>query len=119
MRHGSVRTFAGNDDFKFITAGHHGAGAHAEAAHCHTGPIVQAEYGIAGKLLEQAIVDHALCARPSFFGRLKNKVHGAVKLPRFGQIARGSEQHGGVTIMTAGVHFAVMLRGMGEGIVFL
>jgi hypothetical protein len=48
---------------------------------------VNAEHRIDGKLDEQAVVDHRLCAGSAFFGRLKDKYDRSIKLTMFREVA--------------------------------
>jgi hypothetical protein len=75
--------------------------------------IVHAEHGVAGKALEQLVLEHRLRAAKAFLGRLKDEVHGAVEIARLGKVTRGAEQHRGVAVMAAGVHHARLRRLVG------
>ncbi len=70
--------------------------------------VVQAEDRVAREAIEQAVGDHALCAAvlAGFFGRLEDQVHRAGEVAGARQLARGAQQHGGVAVMAAGVHFS-------------
>ena len=63
---------------------------------------------IAGKILEQTISDHRLGAAQTFFRRLEDKVHLTLKITRGCQILCGGQQHDGMTIMSTGVHGALV-----------
>ena len=83
---------------------------------------MHAEDGIHRKLPEQAILDHHIGAAFRLLGRLKNEMDAAVKFqttPVFGQVARRAEQHGGMPVMTAGVHLAGVPGAMRKLVVFL
>ena len=56
---------------------------------------------------------HDLPAAAIFLGRLEDQRHTAGKIARFRQIARGTQQHGGMAVMPTGVHLARGARGMG------
>ena len=73
----------------------------------------------ARKALEQTVVDHSLRAGAAFFGRLEDEVHDAVEAAMQRQPAGAGQQHRGVSVVTAGMHAAFVLRGMIEGVVFL
>src|SRR6185369_9958357 len=45
-------------------------------------------------------------AAEAFLGGLEDEMHGAVEIFGLGQIARGTEQHGGVAVMAAAVEAA-------------
>ena len=70
------------------------------------GRVVQPIDLVAGKFLEQPILDHGAGAAEAFFGRLKDEMHGAVEIPGLREIARGAEQHGGMAVMAAAVEAA-------------
>src|SRR6266852_720536 len=70
------------------------------------GRVVQPINFVAGKFLEQAVLDHGAGAAEAFFGRLKDEMHGAVEIPGLREIARGAEQHGGVAVMAAAMEAA-------------
>ena len=72
-----------------------------------------------GKLLEQAVFDHAARAGAAFFGRLENQVDGAVEIAVRGQVVRRAQQHGGVAVVAAGVHLAGVARRVGKAVDFL
>ena len=74
--------------------------------------------GIAREAIKQPIGQHGLRATAAFFRRLENEMHCAVEIARLGQIARGREQHGGVPIMSAGMHLALDAGFMREAIGF-
>jgi hypothetical protein len=61
---------------------------------------------------DHAILHHLAPTAAAFFGRLKDYHRGAVEIPRLGQIFRRAQQHGGVAIMTAGMHLAMGFRGI-------
>ena len=50
------------------------------------------------------------------FGRLEDEVHAALEIPGPGKVARRSEQHGRVTVVTASVHHAGRGRPVGEAV---
>jgi hypothetical protein len=66
----------------------------------HAVDFVDAEAG------HHAVVDHGFATGTAFFRRLENHHRGAVEIPRFGEIARRAQQHGGVAVMAAGMHLA-------------
>ncbi|MNT09290.1 hypothetical protein D3C72_1440680 [compost metagenome] len=79
---------------------------------------MHAEHGLAGKAGEQAVLDHGAAARAAFLGRLKAQVHRTVEAARGLQVPRRGQQHGGVPVMAAAVHLAVVARTVLE-LVFL
>ena len=78
------------------------------------GFVVQCKDRIARKLVEQPFLDHHPAAAAPFFGRLKDQVHRALKIAGRGKILGGPEQHRRMSVMTAGVHLAVVGRAVGE-----
>src|SRR5258708_29545131 len=101
-----MRAVALDGDVKEISAGHRGARQDRDLAVVEVRRIVQPVDLVAGKLLEEAVLDHGASAAEAFFGGLKDEMHGAVEIPGFGQIARGAEQHGGVAVVAAAVEAA-------------
>ncbi len=55
-----------------------------------------------------------LCGRAALFGGLKDHDRIAREIPRLGEITGGAEQHRGVAVMAAGVHFAGRPGGVSE-----
>ena len=111
-----MATFALDGDFEFVARRHDRASTHRELPHRHAWPVVQAKHRVHREFLEQAVFDHFSSAAATFFGGLKNQHHGAVEVAVLGQVLCGGQQHGGVTIVTAGVHFPGVATGMGKGV---
>ena len=61
---------------------------------------------IDGEAFEQPVLDHGGGAEPALFRRLKDHDRLPSEIPGLGQIPRRAEQHRGMPVMTAGVHFA-------------
>ncbi len=80
----------------------------------HAGHVVQAVDRIAGEALEQFVGEHGVGAAAAFLGRLEDQVDGAGEVAVLGEIAPGREQHRGMPVMTAGMHPARILRGIGQ-----
>ena len=95
-----------NFDVKEIGAGHRRPRQDRDLAVIEIGRVVQAIDLVAGKSVEQPVLDHGTRAAEPFLGRLENEMHGAVEILSFGEIARGAEQHGGVAVMAAAVETA-------------
>ncbi|MGF6729693.1 hypothetical protein OKW50_001774 [Paraburkholderia youngii] len=68
--------------------------------------VVHREHGVAGKPLEQAVVEHFLRAGEPFLGRLEDQIERAVETLFMRQIPGGGEQHRRVAVVTACVHLA-------------
>jgi len=82
--------------------------AGSEARGCHARRVVQAVDGIAGEALEQPVLQHRDRTAATFLGRLEDQVQRAAEIGIGGEIAGRAEQHGGVPVMTAGMHPAGM-----------
>lgn len=67
---------------------------------------MEREHGVAGKSVEETLVDHDLRATGILLRRLKDEVNRAVEIPSLGKRAGGAEQHRRVAVMTAGMHQA-------------
>ena len=101
-----MRAIAVDGDVEEIGAGHRRSRQDRDLAMVEVGRVVQAVDLVAGKFLEQPVLDHGAGAAEAFFGRLEDEMHGAVEIPGLGEIARGAEQHGGVAVMAAAVEAA-------------
>ncbi len=106
LRHGAMRAVAGDDDVEEVRAGHRGAGQDRDFAVVEIGRVVQSIQFITGEFVEQLVLDHGARAAETFLGRLEDEMHGAVEVFGFRQIARGTQKHGGVAVMTAAVEAA-------------
>ena len=67
--------------------------------------------------IEQPVVDHLARAAAAFLGGLKDEVDGTVEIAMGGQVSGGGQQHGGVTVVAAGVHSAAVHARVREGVV--
>ena len=112
----AMRALALDADVPGSTAGHHRAGADGELARLQARPVVHAEDGIAGELVEQPVGQHGVGATQPFLGRLEDEMHRAVEILRRGEIARRPQQHGGVAVMAAAMHLAVELGGVRQAV---
>ena len=119
MRHCPVAALTTNDQIENVKGRHHWPCRDGKLPNRHPGPVVHAIHSFGGKLLEQAFLNHDFRAAFTFFGRLKNEVDGPVEILCLCQILCSTEQHSGVTIMTAAMHLAGRFRGMGKVIAFL
>ena len=116
FRTSTMRALAGDVDVEERTTSHHGTGTDRELAHRQRRAVVHSEDAIARELLEQAIVDHGLGATNPLLGRLEDEIDLTVEVARGGQILGGAQQDGGVAIVTACVHLAIVDRSVGERI---
>ena len=114
VRQGGVAAFAMDGDFEFVARRHDRARAERELSERQTRPVVHAKHRLHGELGEQTVLDHFTGPTPAFFGRLEDEIHRAVEVSVLGQMLRGGQQHGHMAIVTAGVHLAWVLTGVGE-----
>ena len=114
--HGGVAALAGDEDAKFVAAGHDGAGGNSQGAFGHAGPVVHAEDGFGREFLKEAVGNHGGRAAAAFFGGLEDEVDGAVEVAVGGQVLGGGQQGGGVAVVAAAVHLAGHAAGVGEGV---
>ena len=64
--------------------------------------------------VHQPVVDHRDSTRAALFRRLEDHDRVAREVPGLGEIARRTQQHRGMAVMTAGVHQAFGLGGVGQ-----
>ena len=64
--------------------------------------------------VHQPVLDHGVGAGTALLGRLEDHDRVAGEIPGLGEIAGRAQQHGGVAVMTAGMHQARRLGGMGQ-----
>ncbi len=83
------------------------------------GLVVQGEDGVAGEPLEQPLLHHHAAAALALLGGLEDEVDGALEVAGLRQVLRGAQQHGGVAVMAAGMHLAVVGGAMGERVALL
>jgi hypothetical protein len=81
--------------------------------------VVHAVHHIAGELLEQPLLDHHPRAAQPFLGRLEDEMDGAGEVGRGGESLGGAQQHGGVTVVAAGVHLVGYGRRVVERVLLL
>ena len=103
-----------DDHREFVGIRHADAVMDAGQPHIHRWPVMHAPDGLHVEFAEQPVLDHCQAAAAAFFGRLEDKIDGAVEIARLGQILRRAEKHCGVAVMTAGMHPARNLRFMLE-----
>ena len=80
---------------------------------------MHAEHRFHGEFFEQAFLDHFTAAALAFLGRLENEIGGAVEALALGQVLGRAQQHGGVAVVAAGVHAAVVLGLVAEAVHFV
>ena len=82
------------------------------------GRLCMPKISLAREFVEQPVLDHRLGAAQALFGGLEDEMHGAVEIAALREIARRAEQHRRVSVMAAGMHPALVLRAMREGVGF-
>ena len=100
-----MRAQASDPDLEETCRGHDGTVAPVKFSLRNCGIIVHAKDALHRKAIEQSIGDD-LPAAANFFRGLKDQVGRAFELSARGQISGCSEQHGGVSVMAAGMHDA-------------
>ena len=103
---------AAQHDVEAVGRRHDRARACLRLAQRQIGPVVQRVDGVAGKALEQPLLDHHARAAAALLGGLEDEVHGAVETPRAGEMLGCAEQHRGVAVMAAAVVHAGTAAGM-------
>ena len=116
VRQRRVAALAVDGDVEFVARRHHRPAGDGQLAHVHARPVVHAEHGFHGELLEQAFLDHLARAAAAFLGRLEDQVHRAVEVAVLRKMQRRGQQHGRVAVVAAGVHLALVFAGVGEGV---
>ena len=115
-------------DLDLVGTGHDGPGAQRHAAGVEPGPAVQPHDAIDRRPddgpVERAALDHVSAAASAFLGGLEQQrdwMGQAAFAPERGEHARGTDEDGGVAVMTARVHAAgrgarpCRARGFGDG----
>ena len=119
MRHRRMRAAAGDGDLEDVEGGHHRPGPDRELPGRQPRPVVHAVDRLDRVAVEHALLDHQPGAALVLLGRLKDEMHRAGEIARLGEVLRGAEQHRGVAVMAAGMHPAVVLRGVREAVLLL
>ena len=100
-----------------IDRGQHRPRAHREVTEWNPREVVHAEHGLDRELLEQAAADRAIAAAlgiAGLLGRLEDEAHSAVETAALGEILGGTQEHGGVAVVPAGMHLSLVLRAVRE-----
>ncbi len=113
----AVAATPGDLDREAVGSGHHGPGVDADGAGLHRGPVVHGKDGLHRKAVKQPVFHHHAGTGKTFFARLEHQHGGAVEVARFREVARGANQHGGVAVVAATVHEALLARLPGEVVV--
>ena len=78
------------------------------------GRLWMPKYRVAGKLLEEPVLDHRLRPPEPLLGRLEDEEHLALEVAGLGEVAGRPEEHRGVPVVPAGVHPPVVPRSVRE-----
>ena len=116
--HRGMRAVTAYLNIELIGAGHHRAVMDGELAGRQTWPVMHAEHRIDWKLIEQALFDHHPRTAIGFFGRLEDKHHRAIEIRLCRQVLRRAKQHGGMTVVAAGMHAAIVAGAVGKQVLF-
>ena len=81
-------------------------------------PVVHGENLVAGEALEEAVLDHLACATAELLGGLKDEVQRALPVFILSEGDSGTEQHGGVAVVTAAMHLSRRARTVGKLVLF-
>ncbi len=111
VRHGPMPAHAVQRHRGVVRRGHGRPTAKHQLALRNARHVVHGKNRIARKTLKQPVFHHLQRATAAFFGGLKNQVQRAVKHTALRQLLRRSQQHGGVAVVAAGVHHAVVATG--------
>mgnify|MGYP002621741539 CR=1 FL=1 len=114
MRHRAMRALALHGDLENVEGGHHRPGPHGHLADIEAWPVVHAIDLLDREFLEQPVLDHDAAAAFILLRRLEDEIDRAVEILRLGEVLGGAQQHGGVAVMAAGMHLALMLRLVAE-----
>ncbi len=115
----AVTALAVDRDFDAIRGSHRRARRDADAPGRQARPVVQSEHLLGRKALEEPVLDHRLGAGVALLAGLEDQIGDAVEIARFGEVARGREQHRRVTVMAAAVHPPVVARFVGKLVLLL
>ena len=123
LRHRGMRAVAADLNIELIGAGHHRTVMDGELAHRQTWPVVHAKYRIDRKLIEQTLFDHYPRTAIGFLSGLEDEHHRAIEI-RFvvcttcRQVLRRAKQHGGMAVVAAGMHAAIVAGAMRKQVLF-
>ncbi|MNS20533.1 hypothetical protein D3C72_522720 [compost metagenome] len=117
VRHRAMTTHPVQGHRQQVLRSHHRPFTKPQVPGRQPGHVVHAEQRITWESLQQAVGQHRLGTALALLGRLEDQCQRAVELPGRRQVARGAKQHGGMPVMAAGVHAALVLaavRGAGS-----
>ena len=114
VRHGTVTAFALYFDFKIVRCRSTDAGSGNNDRPCregHSRHHMDHQSSVDFRVLQQSCLDHVVGTLEDLFGRLEHQFYRSGDLGLVGLEKPGrTQQHGGVHIVTAGVHFSVLRR---------
>ena len=90
-----------------IASGHDRTRPKRERADRNARTVMHAVDLLDAETVHQPVLDHRNRTRAALFGRLEDHDRIACEIAGLGKIARRPQQHGGVTVMAAGVHQAL------------
>src|ERR1700716_4239752 len=93
-------------DGEAVSGRHQWARPKRELANRKAGIVVHAVDFPDAEAIHQAVLDHGFSAGTSLLGGLEDHDGGTGEIARFGEIARGAEQHRSMAIVAAGMHLA-------------
>ncbi len=108
----TVPALARDVDMKSIDSGEDGTGRGVERANGRAGGAVQGIDLGNVETVQDPLLHHDLRTAAALFGRLKNEGDPPCKIAGLRQIARGTQQHGRVPVVAAGMHLARIGRGI-------
>src|SRR3954466_1925472 len=87
-----------------VGCGHHGTGPESKEPDRDARHVVHAIDLLDAEALHEAVLDHCVTASAALLGRLEDQHRRAVEVARLSEVLSGPEQHGGVAVMTTGMH---------------
>src|SRR5271156_6647909 len=98
-----MATSTTNRDAPAVACRHHRTWSYRKRACREARQIVHSVDRVDGKAVKEPFLDHSTSAAETFLRGLKDEMHGAGEIGVFGQVARGTEEHCRVTIVSTGV----------------
>src|SRR5262249_39554507 len=105
VRTGGVSADSFYIDRERIRSSHYRARTNAECADWHAWIVVHAVNFVDAEPIHESVIDHHFAAAAALFRRLENDDSGPRKISRLREVARGAEQHRGMAIVPARMHF--------------
>lgn len=90
MRHRAVAADALDRHFRRVDSCHHSTGLELHLPGCGARPVVEGKHRIAGKAMEQSLLDHPLRPAYIFLRGLEYQMHRALEVARLGKVAGGA-----------------------------